>query len=339
MRLVRSLRARVQRNAAILLYHRVASLDVDPWSLAVTPAHFEEHLDVLRRHWAVVPLTELVALVIRGRVPRRTVAVTFDDGYADNLLVAKPALERRGVPATVFITSGSVGAGREFWWDELEAVFLTPGSLPPRLEMQVEGATHSWTLGPASAYAVEASGQHRGWRGFQPPPTPRHAVFVDVWRLLRPLRDAVRRAALDDLARWAGHNRTARQSHRTLSNAELRELARGTIIDIGAHTVTHSRLSALSSSEQREELVTSREYLEGVLGRTVTAMSYPFGGRDDYTATTMSLARDAGFSCACTSATGAVRAGTDLLQLPRCFVRDIGGDQFAATLTAWLGTA
>jgi peptidoglycan/xylan/chitin deacetylase (PgdA/CDA1 family) len=155
---------------------------------------------------------------------------------------------------------------------------------------------------------------------------------------LRRLRDPVRRAALDDLARWAGGDRPARPSHRTLSNDGVRELARGTLIDIGAHTATHSRLSVLSSSEQRQELVSSRQYLEGILGRTVTAMSYPFGGRDDYTPLTVSLARDAGFSCACTSASGSVRAGADLLQLPRCFVRDLSGRQFATMMSMWLGT-
>jgi peptidoglycan/xylan/chitin deacetylase (PgdA/CDA1 family) len=316
----------------------VASLDVDPWSLAVTPGHFEEHLDVLRRRWTVLPLADLVAHVTRGRIPRRAVVVTFDDGYVDNLLVAKPALERSGVPATVFITTSPLTAGREFWWDELEAVFLTPGSLPPRLEIEIGGDPHSWALGTASEYSEEASRQQRDWRAYQPPPTPRHAVFVEVWRLLSRLRDPVRRAALDHLARWSGGHRPARPSYRTLSTDGVRELARGTLIDIGAHTVTHSRLSALSSSEQRQELVSSRQYLEGILGRTVNAMSYPFGGREDYTPMTVSLARDAGFSCACTSASGSVRAGADLLQLPRCFVRDLDGGQFATMMSVWLGS-
>jgi peptidoglycan/xylan/chitin deacetylase (PgdA/CDA1 family) len=75
------------------------------------------------------------------------VAVTFDDGYADNLLNGKPLLECYDVPVTVFVTSGYVGAGREFWADELERLFLQPGTLRQELCLAIKGRTHQWDLG------------------------------------------------------------------------------------------------------------------------------------------------------------------------------------------------
>jgi peptidoglycan/xylan/chitin deacetylase (PgdA/CDA1 family) len=105
---------------AILLYHRVAELESDPQQLAVTPARFEEHLRVLRAACTPVALADVPRLLRARKLPKRPVAVTFDDGYRDNLHEAKPLLERHGVPATVFVASGYVGRGTEFWWDELE---------------------------------------------------------------------------------------------------------------------------------------------------------------------------------------------------------------------------
>ncbi|HSB13722.1 MAG TPA: glycosyltransferase [Bryobacteraceae bacterium] len=116
-------------KALILLYHRVAEVQPDPWSLCVTPQHFAEHLDVLSSRWNVLRLRDLVRALQDGALPDRSIAITFDDGYADNLHNAKPILERYGKPATTFVSSGYVGNKREFWWDELERIVRRDGSL------------------------------------------------------------------------------------------------------------------------------------------------------------------------------------------------------------------
>ena len=112
----------------VLIYHRVADLAFDPQQLAVTPEHFADHLDVINEYGAPMPLATLVESAQRGELPRRAVAVTFDDGYADNLLNAVPRLARARVPATVFVSTGAVASGREFWWDELERLLLADGA-------------------------------------------------------------------------------------------------------------------------------------------------------------------------------------------------------------------
>jgi peptidoglycan/xylan/chitin deacetylase (PgdA/CDA1 family) len=98
----------------VLLYHRVAVTDVDSWRIAVHPERFAEHVELIATRFRVRPLVDLLD------ARDAAVAVTFDDGYRDNLYVAKPLLERHDVPATVFVVSGYLDSGLDFWWDVLE---------------------------------------------------------------------------------------------------------------------------------------------------------------------------------------------------------------------------
>ena len=115
----------------ILIYHRVAEDPIDPWRLCVSPENFARHMEILRKKgFKTVHVSELADSVRARRVPRKTVAVTFDDGYRDNLDAARPILERYETPATHFATAGYIGSDEPFWWDVLDAVFLRTENLP-----------------------------------------------------------------------------------------------------------------------------------------------------------------------------------------------------------------
>lgn len=116
-RALRRLRSRVRPGIAILGYHRVSEAGPDPLGLSVTPRHFAAHLDVVKRLGQPMRLAEAAAAIGAGGIPRGAIVLTFDDGYSDNLHAAVPLLERYGVPATIFATSGNWGG--EFWWDRL----------------------------------------------------------------------------------------------------------------------------------------------------------------------------------------------------------------------------
>src|SRR5439155_230903 len=97
----------------VLLYHRVTNLQDDPQSLAVKPENFRAHITYLRDRCRLVPFDEIGDNLERGTV---SVAITFDDGYADNFIEAAPIIESIGVPVTFFITTQHIGSDREFWW-------------------------------------------------------------------------------------------------------------------------------------------------------------------------------------------------------------------------------
>jgi peptidoglycan/xylan/chitin deacetylase (PgdA/CDA1 family) len=265
-------------------------------------------------------------------LPRRAIVVTFDDGYADNLSNATPLLERFHIPATVFVTSGYVGSRREFWWDELEQLLLQPRELPTDLQLTIGQKIYHWQLTERVQGGAEESRQEVSQKAWEGNPGSRHHLYYAVWRVLQPLTEDERRPVLDAISAWAGVEPTLRGSHRPLEERELQTLALSDMIEIGAHTVTHPRLSVHSLAIQAEEIRASKTQLEKWLDRPVTSFAYPYG---DFLQETPALVRDAGFACACTTREGSVRGNTNCLELPRVQVGDWDGDEFRKRLREW----
>jgi peptidoglycan/xylan/chitin deacetylase (PgdA/CDA1 family) len=314
----RKWRNRLSPGALILLYHRVAELDSDPQQLQVSESNFAEHLRILKEIATPISLQELTRSLRSGKVPSRSVVVTFDDGAADNLLAAKPVLEREDVPATVFIATGYMKSAREYWWDEVERLVLQTRELPSTLALEVNGKVHAWDLNA---------------RGDEP--TQRHQLYRSLIDVFYPLAPGERFQQLDYLKSWAGDVTLSRDSHRPLTAAEVKQLADGGRIEIGAHTVSHSMLSALPASVQRDEIQQSKADLEEILGSPVRSFAYPFGTLSDYTRETVSLVKQLGFNCACSNFKDVVQPGADLFQLPRLIVRDCKPEEFANHVARW----
>ena len=92
----------------------------------VDAVRFDEQMSLLRDHCQPLSLEEAVAGLTSGSLPPRAVAVTFDDGYADNAAVALPILQRHGIRATFFVAPGFLDGGR-MWNDSvIEAVRRAP---------------------------------------------------------------------------------------------------------------------------------------------------------------------------------------------------------------------
>lgn len=338
IRTLRGFRNSSPEMAIILVYHRIIGLSCDPQLLAVSPDNFAEHLEVLGRDYHVVSLTELLENIKRGTLHPRSVAITFDDGYADNLDNGQSLLAQYGFPGTVFVVSGQVDAEHEFWWDELEKVFLQPGALPGELRLSVNGKFYEKRLDHTREYDAERYEQYRGWNVLIPEsPTERQEIYRDTCQLLRPLDHVTRDAALEDIAQWAGVTRQARSTHRSLSADGLRQIASSGLIDIGAHTMTHPALSSLPSRDQHKEITLSKKLLEDILGQTINAFSYPYGTVSDYSSETVRLLRQAGFNYACSNFPGPVSKKSDRFQLPRHLVRNWDGKQFSMRLREWTG--
>lgn len=293
-----------------LLYHRAAVDAVDPWRLAVQPEHLTQHLEILAAHTRPTTSAGFRRACRRGRLPARTTLITFDDGYADLATEIAPRLRKAAVPATMFVVSGAIDRAREFWWDSMARAILGPEPGTGILALQIGEREHRWNLTDESRFVV-----HR-----------------QVWALLRDRPSSERDDLVEQVLAWAGLTLRARDTHRTLRSAELAGLAGDDLIEIGGHTASHPRLATLSHEQRRREIEDGRSALEAFISRPVTSFAYPHGGPDDVGPGTPDQVREAGFDAAYVATPGRLGAGSDAYRLPRVFVEDMDGEEFARLL-------
>ena len=309
------MRARVAGGALILGYHRVGSGAHDEYEVCVTPEHFEAQMDVLRRYARPIHLSRLVQCLKDGSVPPGSVAVTFDDGYADNLFAAKPILEKFDIPATVFVCTGY--AGKEFWWDGLDRMVMASTAESGSRQLDLEKSHSKWkSPDQALGRNLEA----------------RRSLRQDLYNFLLALDQDEQSEALETIRRWSGVS-SGDTAVRAMTADELLQLVSGGLIQLGAHTRHHPVLPALSLDRQREEIAGSKRDLEELLGERVEGFAYPNGRAAE---TTKQIVRDEGFVFACTSLEDVARTTSDLHALTRFWQKDVDGDSFARRLRLWM---
>lgn len=281
----------------ILLYHRVINLKTDPQLLAVSPEHFYEHMNYLKDNYNIISLDALKRAMDFGKIPKKSIVITFDDGYADNYLNAKPVLEKLQIPSTIFVTTDHIGSMREFWWDELERIFLL-NDIPEKLSLKIMNKEYSWKITDKNS---------------------KMSVYYDMHKLLKPLPAQERYKIIDYLIEWAGVLVQCRTHYSGMSAEQIKDIEKNGMITIGAHTVSHCMLAALAPEQQEREILDSKILLEKNLDHKIRHFSYPFGG--DFEDTTVKIVKDAGFNTAVAISFRPVYKGSEFF-LPRCLVRD-----------------
>ena len=260
----------------ILSYHRVNDA-LDPFFPSLPSAVFERHMRFLRQTHTILTVEELVARARERRVPRNAVAITFDDGYRDNLTDAAPILRRHGLPATFFLATGAIGTGEVLWFDRLAAAIRD---------------TTQATLRTPWGQVLELDGLEARLRALESSLSRLKQYPEDEFR------DALERIA-EALAPMDGPS----LKDLMLSWDDVRTLA-AQGFSIGAHTVSHPILSRMTSERAWREIAESRAMVDSQCGGAPRAFAYPNGKPEDYSPAVVEHVRRAGFGCAVTTRFG-----------------------------------
>ena len=269
-----SLLRRLRRHRLlVVLYHGVIEAPKDPLGYTVHLREFGRQIEVLSRYFRPISLADLVAAAEgRATLPDRSVLVTFDDGYRNNLVNAAPILRRYGVPAVIHVATGYIGAGRILWVEEI-CLRIRHWPLPhlPMPAGQPDCPMPADTVGRASlADRVSIS--------------CKDLSETEKQCYLARLREIPLSYGEDYIE----------EAYAFMSWDEVRQLqAQG--FEIGAHTVNHPILSALDPKEAAWEVSESKRVVEEQLGHECVAIGYPNGRREDISDAVIEAARTAGY--------------------------------------------
>ncbi len=263
----------------ILNYHRVVepeqAVGLDSRMVSATPDGFEWQMAFLQKHFSLLTPEELALRLSQGHdLPSNAALVTFDDGYRDNFRVAYPILQRRGIPAVVFLITGLIGTNERMWWDEVAA--LVSSTRVARLAFPGAGELYFRN-------SVERNQSRERLRGLlKSQPEDR--------------RQSTMKLLHDELDGQAVQAQTERLF---LTWDEVREMRWGGVA-FGAHTHTHPILTHMTEERAAWEVAVSRQIVERELGQRVPWFAYPNGRRGDFNLQTRRMLEGMGFDFALT---------------------------------------
>lgn len=277
-------------HLTILIYHRILAAPDWLQPEILDAEAFDKQLKLVKSLFQVLPLPQAVAALKAGRLPAGSACITFDDGYADNLLYALPVLQQNTVSATFFIATDYLDGGRMFNDTVIEAVRRARGGHHDLRELGLE------------SLPLNSPEDRRG----------AIANLLSQIKYLPPSKRAARVMALVD--------RLTNQplpDNLMLTTPQLLDLHHAGMT-IGAHTASHPILATLTDAEAQTDIARGKQRLETILGEEIQLFAYPNGKpKVDYTQRDVELVQSLRFLGAVSTAWGAAQSHNDPYQLPR----------------------
>jgi len=289
----------IRRDVAILCYHRVIprekidSVFSTPWMI-VSQDSFALQMRYLRRKYNVMALSAYLFSVKNGEtIPRKSVIVTFDDGWEDNYLYAFPILKKYDIPAAIFLTTGFVGTKRIFWPERVLFALkhLEKGCSGKKLPKRLSGFFGE------NFHSRISEGDRQKW--------------IEIMKRMDELE---RNTIIDELERISLEmSRGQIESNRLMTWEQARKMHENGI-EFGSHGVTHRLLTSLNSAEALKEIQDSKKMLERNMGIQIVIFAYPNG---NYNGKIIKILKNENYQLAVTVEHGLNTSKTALFRLKR----------------------
>jgi len=287
-----------QGVASVVMYHRLTkerlkSSSFSPnFFLSVHVEEFEKQLAYYAENFECLSIDDFYQAFIADSLPSRTLVITFDDGYLDNLTLALPLFEKYKIPASIFVSSAQFEGKNFAWWYSLETLIKTRD----KIAINIAGENLHFEAGSL----VE-----------------KNNVYEKLNMLIKRISPSDRIHLINQLNELVTYDEHSEVQKLTL--LDLKALAASPYVTIGAHTVHHHNLSLCQVDVAKQEMLQSKQFLEQQIGKAVDFISYPYGESCHASEREYRLASELGFKAAFTTKISHIRKNdkNHLFDLPR----------------------
>jgi len=279
-------------NNLILTYHRIVEnekqIDSEISSISVTTKTFERQIKLLKKKFNMVSIDEILKI---NNKYKKNLAITFDDGYKDNLIHAVPILEKYDVPATIYITTRFLENKWDMWWYEIEKIIWQKD----KLDFHFLNKKYYFDL-------KEENNKKK--------------CYKKLSLLFKNLSYSDQNKLLEQITKT---KEKVQFKNKILNKSDLIQLDKKKNITIGSHTHTHANLAILSDNDCKKELLYSKKILENILNKEIAHFAFPYGSKKDAGFRESNFVKDAGYQTAVTTQLGG-EINNNLYLIPRVHI-------------------
>jgi peptidoglycan/xylan/chitin deacetylase (PgdA/CDA1 family) len=297
------LRLRGRDNAKIILYHSVNIHETsflkgtDTW---ISRTLFDKQLKYLQKNYYIISLQELVESLKQGKIPSRSVVITFDDGFADNFHFAYPYLKQYRIPATIFLTTDCIENKKPIWIQELNFLINEQG-VKNVIEalVKLNGNVTFFDFKKKNSTKEKMHKEIEEYLAYSESKEAKDKILEQLYEHFNVDRERIF-AEKKIFLEWS----------------QIKEMHTNGI-RFGSHGASHTPFSVMSLNDQLDEIEKAKETIESNLRQDFLPFSYPFGQERDFTVDTKQLVLDTGHSCILTAMPTSIDVASSPYELGR----------------------
>jgi peptidoglycan/xylan/chitin deacetylase (PgdA/CDA1 family) len=290
-------------NLKILCYHGITntiSNGIENYSgKHIDEKIFYQQISFLKQNCSVISMDEVVEIILKKKTwPKNPIALTFDDGFKNNIEVAAPILQDLAAPATFYICPGMVGGDEIFWVDKVEACI---------------------NLTKEKSITLDLNGDKEFFL------TSLQAKINSVQRIknfCKNIHSTSKDKVIEELINKCGinPNSTFAKNYEIMNWDEVNELNKSSLFSIGGHSNHHEIFTQQDRVAIRDDIQDSLKKLEFHLGQATKHYSYPEGQLNHFDEFVIDQLKECKIKCCPSSVEGSNHGAIDLFRLKRYMV-------------------